>query len=199
MTINILNCYAYVDVIGSTNVGGIAGDVYNTGSIRYCYLCGSVAGTENVGGIIGHMANTTVSSNCAIIYSLSANTNYGRICGKKDSGTLGALGSQQGNRAYGSCVATINGKEVTLTDSELNGSGIGLSAFKNKNTYIGLGWDFEDTWTITNGLTFPYLAWEKREKMPKLPIFNKQCQHSGRYGPTGRCLRRGGCRISGFS
>ncbi len=161
-TIKILNCYTYVDVIGSTYVGGIAGEVDNTGSIRYCYLCGSVAGTENVGGIIGHMANTTVSSNCAIIYSLSANTNYGRICGKKDSGTLGALGSQQGNRAYGSCVATINGEEVTITDSELNGSGIGLSALRNPNTYIGLGWDFEDTWTINNGLTFPYLAWEKR-------------------------------------
>ena len=164
LTINILNCYTYVDIIGSTYVGGIAGELDNSGMIKYCYMCGSVSGTDIIGGIIGHLnnSNTTVSSNCAIIYSLSANTNYGRIFGKIDSGAYGVLGSQSGNRAYGSCVATINGEEVTITDSKLNGSGIGLSAFRNKNTYIGIGWDFEDTWTINNGLTFPYLAWEKR-------------------------------------
>ncbi|MFR9619904.1 MAG: fimbrillin family protein [Rikenellaceae bacterium] len=48
----VVNCYSEVNVVGETNVGGIAG--YNEGYVVNCYNHGSVIGVDNnVGGIVG--------------------------------------------------------------------------------------------------------------------------------------------------
>ena len=173
-TISIFDSYSVGSIFGTQYVGGIAGriggDQYVPGTISRCYSQSKINGSNYVAGIIGYLYMSTLTCNVAICDSITIdNTSTDAIYfGRVDayyhiqSGAIGEIGSQQGNRAYSKCVVTRNGKEVTLTDSELNGSGIGLSALRNPNTYIGLGWDFEDTWTINNGLTFPYLAWEKR-------------------------------------
>gem|GEM_PF-927831 len=169
--ISVSDCYTTGAVIGTQYVGGIVGELadnYNGGSITSCYCRSSISGKDYVGGIVGYLYRGTVTSNFAIgdtlsISNTSSTKRYGRVCGYKESdGTIGATGSQQGNRAYGKCVIMLNGSETTVNDDELNGTGVSLTALKNINTYIGLGWNFTDTWTINNGKTLPYLQWEKR-------------------------------------
>lgn len=160
--IHITNSYAFATIIGEQNIGGIVGDKQCNGEIKYNYFYGTLAGTSNIGGIVGNLSRGSVYSNCAIETALSASSNYGRIVGYKGGGTIGAIRSQQGNRAYSKCVVSVDGAELTVGENERNGTSVSLAALKNPNTYIGIGWDFDETWTINNGKTFPYLQWEKR-------------------------------------
>lgn len=159
---NINNCYSNANITGGSYIGGILGDKQCQGTITDNYSYGILNGSSMIGGVVGSLGLGSLSSNCAIITSIKATSNYGRICGSKSDGTIGALGSQSGNRAYSKCVITVDSIEQSVTEDELNGTGIGITALKNPNTYIGLGWDFDETWTINSGKTFPYLSWEKR-------------------------------------
>jgi len=58
----IRNCYNTSVVIGSKNVGGIAGMNYGYGSIRNCYNTGMVMGVQSIGGIVGFSYGTLASS-----------------------------------------------------------------------------------------------------------------------------------------
>ena len=160
---DINDCYHIGNIVANERVGGIVGEK-NKGTISRCYTLSKISGgTGSVGGIVGYMQERSIfNSNCAIVDSITANRDCGRIYGYWNGGEVGTLGSQQANLAYGKSVVIINGEEQEITDDEQNGSGVGYSTLRNPNTYIGLGWDFTNIWTINNGETFPYLQREKR-------------------------------------
>ena len=53
-------------------------------------------------------------------------------------------------------VVLKNGKVREVEDDNFNGSSLGLRTLMRKNTYVGMGFDFDNQWTISEGTSFPY-------------------------------------------
>lgn len=162
--VDITECYAKGAISGTNSVGGIAGIKYVRGVISNCYSNVSINGTSKLGGIAGEIHNSTISSSCAIVTTISGTDNFGRICGyNKGSSVL-----KQSNLALSECIIESDENIIPTEDDDLNGTGVSLDVFQLSGTYSELGWNLTDIWTINNGLSFPYLAWEKKVNQIKL-------------------------------
>lgn len=179
------NCYFDGSIEGSVNVGGIVGyfkrykpsvyssydrDSYNT--IQKCYSKGIISGTNNVGGIVGYFYSGILYSSCTYDTKTVCSTdNCGRICGySSNDGDFGTIGSSQGCRALVSCEVIVNGETKAVEDDNKYGLSTSLKALKNPNTYVGMGWDMEETWALDNSQDFPYLRWEKDNTITNISL-----------------------------
>ncbi|MFR8836441.1 dockerin type I repeat-containing protein [Bacteroides nordii] len=132
-------------------VGGISGYLsnYNT-VITDNYVTGDIEGGEYVGGIVGiySYSNNTISNNVCIADEVRATSSIPyRISQYADAGNL----------AWAKTRLIQNGKEIVAEDNESNGTSYGEKTLKRSTTYIGIGWDFNNTWTITEEESYPYL------------------------------------------
>lgn len=60
----VYNCYNINRVTGVENVGGIAGESYNSScELKNCYNIGKIKGTTNLGGILGKNNNSSTIVN----------------------------------------------------------------------------------------------------------------------------------------
>lgn len=161
-------CLNYGDIEGSNYVGGISG--YNT--TDNCCFTGVVSGQKYVAGISGanssvydtkySYVNANVIGNdnvggCSINGSSSANLFVaGAIIAKK--GDVQRIG---GKNIY-NCTAFVNAIVAAKGEkpATLDGTNIGATMLKMKTTYTGKGWDFDNTWAIQEGESFPYLQWQ---------------------------------------
>jgi len=75
---SVSNCYANVEVIGNSQVGGIVGELY--GTLNACYVTGMVTGTQDVGGLAGSNGGS-ITNSAALNLSVKGNANTGRITG----------------------------------------------------------------------------------------------------------------------
>jgi hypothetical protein len=88
-------CLKNVDVIGSSYVGGLAGEILTNGPgvyprIEYCYITGYITGSSYVGGLIGNNSYGTIS-NCysAGNVNASSSTAYtGGLVGYNSDSTI---------------------------------------------------------------------------------------------------------------
>ncbi len=176
---SIIGCYCNAIVRGADYVGGIggqfgngsatnnifSGDVSATGEfvggitgylsdyrtvITYNYMTGSIEGREFVGGIVGaySLAYNTVSNNVCIADEVRATSSIPyRITQQTTTGNL----------AWAKTRLIQNGKEIVAEDNGYNGTSYGEKTLKRSTTYIGIGWDFNNTWTIAEGESYPYL------------------------------------------
>lgn len=60
------------------------------------------------------------------------------------------------NYASSATVMFSKGEEIEVEDNEKNGTSFGKGSLKRKTTYTGIDYDFENTWTIVQGKTYPY-------------------------------------------
>lgn len=132
-------------------VGGISGYLFSYNSvITYNYMTGSIEGREYVGGIVGICiyTNNTISNNVCIADEVRATSSIPyRITRELATGNL----------AWAKTRLIQNGKEIVAEDNEQNGTSYGEKTLKRSTTYVGIGWDFNNTWTIAEGESYPYL------------------------------------------
>ena len=179
---SITGCYCNTIVMGTDNVGGIVGGLkgtatnnifsgnvsatgqhsggvsgcYRTNStsdfVKYNYVMGSMKGKESVGGIIGvsSKSNGYISNNVCIADEIS--TTSSSYIPYRISQLVGT-----GNLAWAKTRLFQNGKEIVAEDNKQNGTSYGEKTLKRSTTYIGIGWDFNNTWTIAEGESYPYL------------------------------------------
>jgi hypothetical protein len=137
---SISNCYSTGAVSGDFDVGGLAGDNWDT--ISNCYSTCTVSGysgSYNVGGLVGQ--NFDSISNC---YSMGA------VSGSSDVGGLVGLN-------YGSVFSSFWDKQTSGQTTSAGGTGKTTAEMKTLLTFTSAGWDFVDAWGIGNGQTYPYL------------------------------------------
>ncbi len=161
------------ELSGEGNIGGIAGNARN--AINECYANINATGKESVGGIVGWSNSGLNITNC---YSV------GEITGiiSDHMGGAGIAGGSNGNGAKATncySVANVSGTFVGAlapNDStwtiEVNNSywtaetagiitGLGnkrsLAALTKQNTFEN--WNFDNTWSVEEGITTPYLQW----------------------------------------
>ncbi len=140
-------CFSAVNIESDgTSVGGLFGKVTTSfeGFIENSYATGNTSGTWNVGGLIGwNIGETPVINSYA-------------------SGYVNASGRAGGLTGSGSASHTITNSywniETTAQLTNEGGEGKNTSEMISEDTFVS--WNFETTWTIAEGETYPYLQWQ---------------------------------------
>lgn len=159
---NIENCMVTGDIIGDEYVGGIVGG-YNSNysSISQCASSGNIiANSGSVGGILANQYALCSIKNCYSIANVKAEGSYSsRVYGIGGSsencyfaGTVSGadinyvypIGSNT-NSYYDSEKTKISGKPGALTTKQM------------KQQASFQGWDFDNIWTIQEGVDYPKL------------------------------------------
>ena len=166
-TTNVTESYFSGNLTGTNYIGGIAG-AKQGGCINKCYASATINGNQYVGGIAGYLSkeslNTnenSLNANVSICPSITGTSNVGRIYGSTDGNfSVAALGTTSENRSMASTQVVTNGVTQTITDDLQNGAEVGVSQLRLKAHYVGLGWDFNNNWTIQETESFPYKTWQ---------------------------------------
>jgi hypothetical protein len=156
----ITNC----SVTGSSYVGGLAGDL-SCESVSNTYVAGSVTGTSYVGGLTGYhrsgdltvsYATSTVIGNGSVgglvgksIAPIYYCYSTGRVEGLSDVG--GLVGVSEDTVA----VSFYNGETSGQSDDLDKGTPKTILQLQQQSTYTG--WDFTNTWAITESYSLPRL------------------------------------------
>lgn len=153
---NVENCMVTGDISGGRYVGGVVG--YSTSSrISQCASSGNIIATDNyVGGIFGD--GVCYIGNCYSIANVKAEGSYSsRVYGIGYSaencyfaGTISGdntypIGEYYTNSYYDSEKTKISGKQGALTTKQM------------KQQASFQGWDFDNIWTIQEGVDYPKL------------------------------------------
>ena len=117
------NCTASVNVSGSGNVGGLAGNISGSTVSDCHFLSGEIVGDIYVGGIVGHVQNYDKSTvkDCSANASVKGSACVGGLCGRFGNG----------DHEFSNC--TMKGS-VTVTKNSCGGL-VG-SLYDSKGTFI---------------------------------------------------------------
>ena len=194
----IRSCFFCGNVIGNESVGGLTGYFHSKGSgengIEKSYSNSKVSGTKYVGGLCGFVDGkygyTHLYSNIAILSSVKATDNYvGRIYGMKEGSEgyvkVGSAGTTNENKAWNRAIVIKAGVAQDVEEDAQNGTGVSATTLKLKATYVGMGWDFTDLWTIQETECYPYF---KTQTAP--PVITSQVV-SGATSISGKCVDGG--------
>lgn len=160
---NIENCMVTGDISGYQYVGGIVGYVEYcevASNISQCASSGNIIATDGgVGGILGYRYGSYSIENCYSIANVKAEGSYsssvyGIGCSAKNcyfAGTISGtgdvypIGEYKPNSYYDSEKTKISGKPGALTTKQM------------KQQASFQGWDFDNIWTIQEGVDYPKL------------------------------------------
>lgn len=161
---NIENCMVTGDISGYQYVGGIVGrnndNYYSSSIISQCASSGNITATKGyVGGILGYYDGSCSIKNCYSIANVKTEGSYsssvygigysaencyfaGTI---SDTGDVYPIGVYNTNSYYDSEKTKISWKEGALTTKQM------------KQQASFQGWDFDNIWTIQEGVDYPKL------------------------------------------
>ena len=147
-----LRCFSSGEVHGEYRVGGLVGGIWG-GQITACYARCSVAGDQQVGGLIGHSFRG-VMTRCWAAGTLTGTDVVG--------GLVGHSASPASTDEIVSCLwdAQVSGisKGIGSDVSDPNATmGLSTGQMQTPDTWHAAGWDFESTWTMTEGQAYPLL------------------------------------------
>ena len=175
--LTISKCYSTGNIVATENqVGGIVGNMYvaadggnwngySTGNIYNCFTLGSVRGKSYCGGLVGHFE----------LYAWRRGRGYGNVINnyvacsviKTDDETLileeedyiePFIGKFNVSLAQGSFNIPENNyycPETTGLTESTYGTSKSLANMYSQSEFTN--WDFENIWTIEEGITMPYL------------------------------------------
>ena len=154
----VTNCYSTATVKANDYAGGLIG--YNYAPVTNCYATGNLTSTNHAGGLVGYNDGTLSSvANCCVMnakidVSSSTGTAIRVIGGLKNN----APTPEMNNYALKDMAVSINSIAQKIYDDNLNGAAQTDADLKQEITYLLLGWDMTDVWTIDEGNAYPTLA-----------------------------------------
>ena len=158
---SIMNCYSTANTSSTLYAAGLVG--YNEKSaITKCYASGNVNSTYYGAGVIGYNdgANATLTNSVAMgtIVNVSDQSGWGiRVLGGYKNS---APEPDNSNFGWSGMQISVNGVPKTVTENDLDGLSLSTAQTKQSATYTAIGWDFNDVWTIEEGVGYPKLEWE---------------------------------------
>ncbi len=158
----VTNCYSTADVSGTLYSAGLVG--YTFSSIDKCYATGNVEGVMYGAGIVGELdgseARLTNSVAANNILSLSAQSSWGcRVIGGYKNG---AADPDMSNYALNTMQVSLNNVPQKKTDDLVEGVSKTSEDLYSQTSYISLGWDFNEIWSIDS--EYPFLYWNNPNK-----------------------------------
>jgi PKD repeat protein len=151
LTASIDNCSCDVDVVGGESVGGCGG--YLSGDVRNCYSHGDVSGDTMVGGFVGRKFYGMMR------YCYST----GRVQGEPPS-----IGGFFGIWSSGWIYDCFFDNFTSGKNASYNPKGVNTTVMKTRSTFANAGWDFNKTWAIVEGKTYPFFR--KFDRIPPIAI-----------------------------
>lgn len=152
---------------GENFVGGIAGQKTG-GSLSLSYSSGDVKGNDYIGGLFGSLENSS-AKDCYSVAFAEGNSLVGGFAGTSSRVTVEnayAAGKITALSKYGEMVGEddLSSWTSTYCDTAVWRTGV-ANAGESRNTYEMISrdnyedWDFDKTWLIAEGSTYPYLKW----------------------------------------
>jgi hypothetical protein len=172
----ISNSFSTAAVSGGSSaycLGGLAGYNYNT--VSACWAGSNVSGgasRRSVGGLVGEIGPPGVVSNCYATGEVSADHDVGGLVGMNDKGTITkchSSGKVSGSEYAGGLLGWNNLGTISNSFWDTNSStqsssagGIGKTTeqMKTYSTFADAGWDFNDIWSIREGINYPRFIWQ---------------------------------------
>ena len=160
---NVTNSYSNAKTTSSLCAAGLV--AYNYGVVDKCYATGDIYSSNYGAGVIGYNdgANAVVR-NCVatsrridVTYeSQSAQSGgYGqRIIGGIKNG---APAPELNNYALKTMQVSVNNQAQKVYDDIMNGAAKTGAELMKQTTYSELGWNFSQTWSISEGESYPSL------------------------------------------
>ncbi|MGQ1948828.1 GLUG motif-containing protein, partial [Geofilum sp. OHC36d9] len=191
-TSQVNNSYSTGSVSGSSYAGGLIGYNSSSSQVNNCYSASSVSGYNYVGGLVGYNDSHSSVNNSYSTGSVSGDDRVGGLVGQNsDSSTVRdsySKGSVSGRSKVGGLVGYNNSLSTVINsyyNSETSGQSSGLGYDEsNSQTVTALttaqmkqssrftGWDFENNWEITEGISFPRLI-NVADAPVLLPVFKE--------------------------
>lgn len=164
---NIENCMVTGDISGYQYVGGIVGRnndnyyYYNSSIISQCASSGNIIATDDeVGGILGFKYGSCSIENCYSIANVKAEGSYPDTYGIGEGAEkcyfAGTIYSTNMDKVYPIAYSYSN----SYYDSEktkISGKTGALTTKQMKQQASFQGWDFDNIWTIQEGVDYPKL------------------------------------------
>lgn len=162
---NIENCMVTGDISGYQYVGGIVGrnndNYYSSSIISQCASSGNIIATDDeVGGILGLKYGSCSIENCYSIANVKAEGSYpdtyGIGKGAEKCYFAGTIYSTNMDKVYPIAYSYSN----SYYDSEktkISGKQGALTTKQMKQQASFQGWDFDNIWTIQEGVDYPKL------------------------------------------
>ncbi|MDR0330843.1 MAG: hypothetical protein LBH93_03940, partial [Chitinispirillales bacterium] len=164
---SISKSYSSASVDGRENVGGLAGllMIAPAGEISDCFAVGNVSGSNAVGGLVGLAFGGRIES-CF---------SGGMAAGKSGKGFVGGLVGKDfavsppwsdrgvfeidGVAYYVEAVAArASFWDMGASRASVSAAGEGKSSAEMMSRGTFLGWDFDRTWSLVEGVHYPQLA-----------------------------------------
>lgn len=163
--VTIIDCSASASVEGQNTIGGIVGTIGGQSNITRTYFCGNVMGLTNLGGLAGVItfscvldcfANATVTGE-SVVGGFVGSAGYSLISNCYSTGLLtcsdeligGFIASGQNLSTY-NCYWDIDTSQTTVSFAG-NGRNTAQMTFPyDINTYVN--WDFSQCWANDTGL-----------------------------------------------
>ena len=180
---SVTNCYSNATVISSYNAAGLI--AYNYGVLDKCYATGNLFSSNYAAGVIGYNdGSSAVVKNCVamnnkigVVYE--SQSSQGGGYGQRIIGGIrnGAPSPELNNYALKNMKVSVNNVPQIVYDDIMNGVGKNASDLLQASTYQELGWDFTNTWTINENVSYPTLKNNAAEAVepvvPEITVDNK--------------------------
>lgn len=181
----ISNSYATGNVTsGGNETGGLIGNMEGGGEINQSFAKGKVTGVDNTGGLAGRISESEIY-NCygtGEVISISGSATGGLVgyLGNTNAASINnsySTGKVTGSAFVGGLLGELDGAsivdqsvwdEITSTQNiSAGGSGEITSILKTQTHFEStLGWDLISTWTIQEGVSYPYFQWQGAANIP---------------------------------
>lgn len=164
---DIQHCKAVVQVFGGDYVGGAVGYSIEN-SIIESYTTGKVTGETHVGGLAGQVRFGGIDS-CFSVSDVEGSNYIGGLAGTQEDGMIidsyaagivegvGFTGGLIGSNDEGTIQYSYYDFEASGQDDVGKGEPQSSEDMKKQTTFDE--WDFIETWSIIEDVTYPYLQW----------------------------------------
>ena len=173
-TFSVSSCWATGAVTGWDRVGGLIGYAFAsysgaTFSVSSCWATGAVSGVSRIGGLVGFTEGQSIE-NCYARGNVESRGLYGGgLIGVNISSVSHCYAANQvaGVDLFGGLIGWNSGTvTASFWDTDTSGllfsdggTGLPTAQMKMQATYESAGWDFDSTWVIYEGITYPCLLW----------------------------------------
>jgi hypothetical protein len=167
----VAECWSSVTVTGDFMCGGLVGS-HRAGSVDRSFSIGEVNGLSLPAGLIGHNRGSVTC--CYSTAAVTGNSGGGGLIGYNEggrvehcysAGRVSATKSSPGGLIDMFPSGYVKGSfwDTESSGQSVSAVGVGLSTewMKQADTFLRAGWDFEETWWICEGKTYPRFQWEK--------------------------------------
>ena len=154
------------------NIGGILGyssradsnDFYSRIFVQNNVVEGTIKGISNITGIVGNISSSAYKEYYYQSEFESSNSVVDNVCvadtlmATDDSSPIYRITDYafSNNYAYNKTVTLSGAKAIEIEDNEYQGTSYGYTTLRRKNTYVGMGFDFDTQWAISEGSSLPY-------------------------------------------